>query len=911
MRISNILLVCLLSLLVLPGALPAQEERLTPAQRQMLNSLPPQQREEALRAMREATAGQDGAPGDASIRESQAPRAPSADEAPDDEAEGVDDGRAREFSELVITLTPKPYLEPDVIEEMEQDALLSDLNGSAYFTLDRSGQLFLPGLEPVQVLGLNDREVEQRLAAIDLLDNFDIRVVILPIELTGQEALQPFGYELFRRPDASFLPTQSGPVPPDYVLGPGDAVRVQLFGNVSGIYEFEVSRDGILNLPQIGPVTVAGIPFSEFRQDLNKRVAEMLIGTQVSVTMGPLRTMRVFVLGDVERPGSHILSGLSTITHALYESGGITEVGSLRNVQLKRNGKLVETLDLYALLLEGDNARDVRLQPGDVVFVPPVGPTVDVLGMVRRPAIYETKGPTSVEAAIGLAGGLRPDADGGAVRIERVAGNNQRRVISVNLGAADARGARIEAGDSLFVPEILDDLGSTVVLRGHVQRPGPSQWFPGMRLTNLIRSPLELKPGVDDGYVLIRRENVRGEPVEMLSADLGAALANPASPANVRLESRDTVFVFSLSYGRQQIIEPLMQELELQATYDRPLHRVAIAGNVRAPGNYPLEADMRISDLLRAGGNLSEKAFTLRAELTRFATDGGDLRQAEVIDVDLAAVLKGDAAADLALVPHDHISITQIPEWDTDGSIVLEGEVRFPGEYKLRRGETLRSVVERAGGLTDEAFAEGAVFLREELREREAEQVETLARRLEADLASLSLASVDTTGSETLATGQTLLEQLRNYEPVGRLVINTSNFIGAAGADSVEIELRDGDRLLVPRRSQVVTVIGEAQQNTSHLYDPVLGRDDYIEMSGGLTRRADRKLIYVVRANGAVVAGSRSRWLGGNRRGGGIQPGDTIVVPLETDRIRSLTFWTSATQILYQGAIAVAAVNSF
>ncbi|MDJ0938906.1 MAG: SLBB domain-containing protein [Woeseiaceae bacterium] len=909
MRNTRVLLGLSLLLFLSPALAPAQEEQLTPEQRQMLNSLPPDQREEALRAMRQMSAQQDAAE-DASIREEIEPRDETDDELADDELDMFEDGRAREFSELIITLTPKPFLEPDVIEEMEEDALLSDLSGSASYTLDREGQLFLPGLEPIAVLGLSAEEVGQRLAAVDLLDNFDILVNILPTELTGQQALEPFGYELFRRTDASFLPSQSGPVPPDYVLGPGDSVRVQLFGNVSGIYEFEVSREGILNLPQIGPVTVAGIPFSEFRQDLNERVAEMLIGTQVSVTMGPLRTMRVFVLGDVERPGSHILSGLSTITHALYESGGITEVGSLRKVELKRRGELVETLDLYALLLEGDNSRDARLQPGDVVFVPPVGPTVGILGSVRRPAVYEMKGRTSVEAAVALAGGLRPEADRSAARIERVAGDRQRHVISLDLGDAEDLQAAVESGDSLFVPEILADLGNTVVLRGHVQRPGPAQWFPGMRLTDLIRSPLQLKPGVDDGYVLVRRENVRGEPVEMLSADLGVALANPSSNENIALESRDTVFVFSLSYGRQQIIAPLMQELELQATYDRPLHRVAIAGNVRAPGAYPLESGMRVSDLLRAGGSLAEEAFTLRAELTRFVTEGGDLRKADVIDVDLDAVLSGDTVADLMLAPHDHISITRIPEWDTDGSIVLEGEVRFPGEYKLRKGETLRSVVDRAGGLTDVAFPAGAIFLREDLKQREAEQVETLVRRLEADLASLSLASVETTGTETLATGQALLEQLRGYEPVGRLVINTGNFVGATGPDAVEIELRDGDRFLVPQRSQVVTVIGEAQQNTSHLYDPVLNRDDYIEMSGGLTRRADRKLIYVVRANGGVIAGSRSRWLGGGRQNS-IEPGDTIVIPLDTDRIRPLTFWTNVTQILYQGAIAVAAVNSF
>jgi protein involved in polysaccharide export with SLBB domain len=275
-------------------------------------------------------------------------------------------------------------------------------------------------------------------------------------------------------------------------------------------------------------------------------------------------------------------------------------------------------------------------------------------------------------------------------------------------------------------------------------------------------------------------------------------------------------------------------------------------------------------------------------------------------------VLSGDKSADLLLNEHDNVKISTVPQWDTLWSVQLEGEVRFPGEYRIRRGETLRQVLERAGGLTDAAFPEGAIFLREALREREQEQIDALARRMEADLTQLSLETLETTGAEALETGQNLLEQLRELEAVGRLVIDLEQLAArASGVELVnDVELRDGDKLLVPKQAQEVTVIGETQQNTSHLFQPGLTRDDYIDMSGGLTRRADKKLIYVVRASGAVITGNRSRWFG---RGGRIEmrPGDTIVVPLETDRIRPLTFWTNVTQIIYQGAIAIAAIQAF
>jgi protein involved in polysaccharide export with SLBB domain len=322
---------------------------------------------------------------------------------------------------------------------------------------------------------------------------------------------------------------------------------------------------------------------------------------------------------------------------------------------------------------------------------------------------------------------------------------------------------------------------------------------------------------------------------------------------------------------------------------------------------------MRVSDIIRAGGNLSEEAYALEAELTRYAVVDGKFRAAEVINVDLNAVLHGSEAADVILKEHDHLRISAIPDWETEWSVSLEGEVLFPGNYRIRRGETLRQVLERAGGLTAAAFPEGAVFLRESLRQREQEQIDMLADRLESDLASLSLEAANSAGSEALGTGRELLDQLRSSEAVGRLVIDLDQQLAEAHADGVAsiIELNDRDRLMVPAHSQVVTVIGETQQNTSHLFQSGVSRDDYIDMSGGLTRRADKKLIYVVRASGEVITDSRSRWFG---RGGGrieMRPGDTIVVPLETDRIRPLAFWGSVTQILYQGALAVAAIQTF
>ena len=912
LRVSNsIIVIICLAFAIAASQSAAQSVQLTAEQRLILDQLPRAQREQAVRQI-ELMQRQGGDQSQlSSLFEELPDLTPSPDE-PELAVEAVE-LRAERSSQLIVTLDLVEDLDRQEILDFEQDEALQRIEGSHYYELDDTGVLNLPGLSSIPLLGFTAGQIEQRLGAVPALSVFVVAATILESKSIGVDALEPFGYDLFEAEDGGgFEPVTTGPVPPDYVLGPGDSIIAQLYGNVTGIYEYEVTRDGILNLPELGPITVAGLPFSEFRRDMNRRVEQMLLGTHISITMGRLRNIQVFVLGYVNRPGSYVVSGLATISSALYRSGGVSRVGSLRDIQLKRSGEIVARFDLYDALLNGNTTGDHRLQPGDVIFIPPVGLQVSVDGAVRRPAIYEMRGQTSIADVIQMAGGLLPDAYPKGARLERIEGNEERKVLSLNVGNQEAATTPARAGDIVIIPHILPQLEGTVTLVGHVHRPGPYQWRVGMRLSDLIGSELELQPGADSGYVLIRREDPTTRRVSAISANLSDALASPDAPANIPLRARDTVHVFNLAFGRQRVIQTLLAELQLQGRSGEPYREVSVSGEVKAPGMYPLEPGMRVGDLVRAGGNLSEEAYALKAEIARYEIVNGEYRSTEVINIDLDAVLRGNAAANIALAEHDNLRISKIPYWDTLWTITLDGEVKFPGEYRIRQGETLGQVVERAGGLNDAAFPEGAIFLRESLRIREQEQIEVLTRRMEADLASLSLQNVDTAGSETLETGQQLLDQLRTTEAVGRLVIDLGQIATLASIQDLVtgLELRDGDRLLVPRKAQEITVIGETQQNTSHLFLPGLGRDDYIEMSGGLTRRADKKLIYIVRASGSVVTGKRSRWFGRGRQAE-ILAGDTIVVPLETDKIRPITFWTNVTQILYQAAIAVAAIQTF
>ncbi len=779
------------------------------------------------------------------------------------------------------------------------------------YKLDKWGILNVAELGPIPLGGLTVEEARQRLSAEPTLKDFHIDVLRLPLKPVGTESLKPFGYDLFAGLTSTFAPATDVPVPAEYVVGPGDNIEVQLTGNSKGRYSLVVGRDGRVNFPELGPIAVSGMRFEEVRSMLESRVEEQMIGTQASISIGELRSIRVFVLGDVETPGSYTVSGLSTITNALFVSGGIKKIGSLRNVELKRNGVTVTRLDLYDLLLKGDTRADARLLPGDVIFIPPVGATAGLSGEVRRPAIYELRGETTVADLIALGGGLTSQADSRMTTIERVSDDRQRVTVGVDFSKQSDRTVSLRSGDVLRVPPIRPVLEESVSLLGYVYRPGEFQYRPGMRLTDLIPSVDELKPNADHHYVLIRRELPPDRKISVFSADLAKAIAAPNSAENFELAPRDRVYVFDLESGRDPVVTPLMRELRLQSNLDEPTREVSVAGKIKIPGTYPYEPGMRVADLLRAGGTLDESAYGGQAELTRYVVADGQAREAELIEIDLRRAVEGDATANIALQPFDYLVIKEVPLWGAQEEVEIVGEVKFPGRYPIHRGETLRSVMHRAGGITDFAFVSGSVFTRVELRERERKQIETLANRMQSDVAQASLQVAQETGKDAgqaLAVGQSLLAELRNAKPIGRLVINLDESGRAEPGSEHDIVLKDGDKLVVPRITQEVTVIGEVQSTTSHLYNASLRRDDYIQMSGGLTARADDDRIYVVRADGSVVVGNSNSWFGG---GVDIRPGDTIVAPLDTERMRPLPFWTAVTTIIYNLAIAAAAVNSF
>jgi protein involved in polysaccharide export with SLBB domain len=732
------------------------------------------------------------------------------------------------------------------------------------------------------------------------------------------KGLKPFGYDLFAGSPTTFAPVTEIPIPANYTLGPGDVLQIQLWGKDNQQLELPIGRNGTISFPDSGPMTLAGLTFDEARQLIKQRVSEQYIGVQASVTLGELRSMRVLLLGEARNPGSYTVSALSTITNALYVSGGIKQTGSLRNVQHKRNGELVGTLDLYDLLLKGDSSGDNRLQPGDVIFIPPVGKRAGIAGEVYRPALYELDDERTLQELINLAGGLTPQAYPQLVKIERTNDEYLRIIAEADLTTAAGKRARVQPGDHITIASISDITGQYIEIKGAATRTGRFAWVPGMRVSSVIKDlDADLTPVADKRYAAIVRSDPQSDQVSVLNLRLREAINNPGSSADLPLKEEDQLLIFSDAgkvaggeeggnFTRQSLFAPVLRRLKSQASPGNPRQTIQISGPVRYPGEYPMPESRKLSDAIFVAGGLKESAALYQAEIARHQTGEDGIGFTRILKVNLANAINGTAP--FRLQSRDRILVKSIPEFDRTRIVTLKGEVRFPGEYTVSNGETLRDILKRAGGLTDNAFPRGAVFTREKLRQLEAQRLREAEERLQGDILGVQLEGNDIAGQSAERTEQLrgLLDDVQSSKPVGRMVIDLAAVIN--DEDYQPIRLQNGDTLTVPEIPQAVTVLGEVQYPTSHLHTEGLTVEDYLERSGGPTRQADSSRVYVVKADGSVMLPEKSRWFGGSSQQ--LKPGDTIIVPIAVDRLNQLELWTNVSQIIYQMALGAAAVGN-
>lgn len=791
--------------------------------------------------------------------------------------------------------------------------------------------------------------------------------------------VKPFGYDLFAGEPTTFMPNENAAVPDTYLVGRGDQLLINFYGKESASYEVIVDREGRINIPDLSPVQVAGLTFAEVKELIKVKVEQEIIGVKAFVSLGKLRSIRILVLGEAYKPGSYSVSSLTTVSHALFVSGGVSDIASLRNIQVKRGGKVVTNFDLYDLLIRGDSSNDIILKPGDVVFIPSVGEQVTVDGLVKRPAIFELKKGETAEQLLKMAGGIKPNAYAKSVIVERF-NNQHKEVLSVDFSKEQVNYIP-QDGDRIRFSAIGEQYQTSISLIGAVVRPGNYQWYKGKRISDILGSVRgDLLPQADLDYALVVREtNVNGD-IEIHQFDLAKAITKNTEN-NLQLNPNDKIIVFSrfeektledialanlaltkeqqdqqrkaelwheyqqkefekyvgvavkksefeevnpnLSmaemlekklkeqeenaqsyalFSRHNLLKPVIAKLEQQAGVMQAMQIVEISGSVMYPGIYPLMEGGEVKDLITAAGGLLESAYTQQAEVTRIANN--DVSNIEHIKFDLKSAMQGKAASNISLQSKDSVNIFAIPNWQENLKVELKGELKFPGTYTIRRGETLSNLLERAGGFSQFAATNAAVFTRQSIKEQEQQQLARLSTELRRDIASKSFQSSVSSNTLTYDEMNKLLKDLANVDAVGRLVIDLPLIVN----NEQNLVLQDGDVLYVPSERDSISVIGEVNYSTSHLYKAGISVDEYIDLSGGLKERAADDRIYIIKANGSVKIPNTSNWFAVNNSNQ-LEPGDTIVVPLDAGHMDKLTLWSTATQILYQLGVAVAAIS--
>jgi len=782
------------------------------------------------------------------------------------------------------------------------------------------------------------------------------------------------------------------PVGPDYVVGPGDGLAIDLWGGVSQRIQRIVDSQGRISLPEYGPLLVSGRTLGDVQQTVQQLLRTQLRDISADVSLSCLRTIRIYVVGEVSNPGAYDVSSLSSPLNALVAAGGLTEHGSLRSIKHYRGKQLIEEVDAYDLLLRGVGSDQKRLQSGDSLLVPPVGPQVTIEGMVRRPAIYELNGDTSLEQALELAGGVLPAAALKHVEVERLVAHEKRIMFSLDLSetqnANDAESLRnfaIHDGDRIHIFPIAPYNQQAIYLQGHVLRPGRYSYRDGMTVADLITSYSDLLPEPAGAYAEIIRLNSPDYRPSVESFNLTAALSNPAQAP--KLQPLDTVRVFSkydfepapevrvdgevrapgqyTTSGQARFRDAvyLAGGLTADASTDSAqifrytkdgamkilnvnvsaalagndssnvalephdtivIHRsiakvepqaVYVKGDVENPGRYPLASNMCIEDLILAAGGLKPSADSQNAVLTHHAPQSSGTAEAQNLNVDLAAAMSGHPDHNQLLANGDVLTIRENSAWnDLGATVTIRGEVAHPGTYGIRPGESLDSVLAKAGGFTSQAYPYGTVLTRREVRDLEMKSRDELVARMKQEavqLKALPENDADQKNLKLTAIAQTdaTLTQLETHLPVGRVVLQGALDEKSFDRNAGQTPLRSGDVILVPKKPNYVVVEGQVFNGTAVGYVPGRSANWYLAQAGGLTELADKKATFVIRADGSVIAAKNNHNLwSGDPLDAVLMPGDVIVVPEKAPKIANRNWipLMQSAQVATSVALAVA-----
>lgn len=726
------------------------------------------------------------------------------------------------------------------------------------------------------------------------------------IASTTQEALPIFGASLFQQVPTTFAPLNLGPVPSNYVLGPGDQVRVQVWGQVNFSIYASIDRTGGVYLPQVGEVHLAGVPVSSLQKVLTNAVSRVFRNFQLSASVGQIRSIQVYVVGQARRPGVYTISSLSTLMDALFASGGPATDGSMRNIELRRNGKIIAHFDLYKVLLHGDRTKDLHLQSGDVIFIPPVGAQAAVTGSVEHPAIYELRPDETLGQLIQDAGGPTAIAARSYISVERIVNHSQREAMQVSFNAAGLLTPAAN-GDLIRIHAIAPLYKNTVTLRGNTANPGRFAWHPGMRLSDLIPDRDSL---VTRNYWWRRAQlglpSPQFEPLQKYPT-----LMQPNRPFNLQKGKE------AMLQGRQslqQIQNQLQRQNSTQLNTTQMVSSLAGQAQIRTENTLgatpPLQVRLPAPDIDWSYAVIERlNPKTLRTTLIPF--DLGKL------------VLDHDQSQNLLLQPGDVVTIfsqgdIHVPLSQQTKFVRLEGEFKHAGVYSVKPGETLRELVQQAGGLTHDAYLYGSSFTRVSTKALQQERLNQYVQNLSLEIQqnNLNVANSGLSSAQNLATAssaqgneQQLLARLQQVHATGRIVLNLKP--DSSGVSSLpNIVLQDGDEFVVPAIPATVNVVGAVYDQNSFLYSSSRRVGDYLDLAGGEDRDADRRHEFLIRADGSVVSRVNSHTIFGNDfRALPVYPGDTIVVPEKLYRPSRLLGVLQYSQLFSQLALGAASLN--
>jgi protein involved in polysaccharide export with SLBB domain len=698
-------------------------------------------------------------------------------------------------------------------------------------------------------------------------------------ESTGSQ-LTIFGASLFGGVPSTFAPVEDIPVGADYVIGPGDTLRVNIFGQLNRQLTLTVDRTGNIDVPDIGSVHVAGLPYTDLRGFLKNQLGRVFRNFDLTVNLSDLRSIQVFVVGEARRPGAFTVSSLSTLLNALFVSGGPLPQGSLRDIRLMRGGQTLVHFDLYDLLLHGDKSKDMPLEPGDVIFIPPVGEQVAISGSVTTPAIYEIKPGTTVAQLVGLAGGTTQVALGTRIRIERIYQHTMRYLQDVDPKQEGS--IELANGDVVTIGAILDRYRDSVTLRGNVSYPGRYVWHPGMHITDVVPSRDVL---VTRDYY--RRRNALGSPQTGFTTggtggDLQVGGNSAAQQSDSAVQSGATAAVTTTSGGS------------------------SVGSALTASNNvFPAQTDVLLSapDIDWSYAVIERlDAKTLKTNLIPF--NPGRL------------YLEGDKSQDLELLSGDVVAFfstadLKVPTSQQTRFVRLEGEFAASGVYSVDPGETLRHLLIRVGGFTPDAYLYGSEFTRQSTKRVQQQRLNEYADNLEAQVSVFATSSNSTAVSDrdvsaansAVAEARQAINRLRLIQPQGRIVLELKP--DSRGVEAVpDLPLEDGDRFVVPRVPSTVTVEGQVYSANAFVFERGLKEETYLRKAGGPDRQADRKRIFILRADGSVY--SRQY---GDVAHATIFPGDTVVVPPQYNRLALLRNLVDISTVVGQFGLGAAAVN--